>query len=613
MLGLFRFRYTSRMLLFVWMACACALPAHAAKRLLTVVVLPFDAGGALKYDLPDALELELELVETVIVKPNKRVWAELRKQSDKRFDAKTLKRVCKRRSCDILVRGVEGWTPDGEPALHIVAYARNGTARHWSMHDTTDTVDELAREITSALESSFRRWGKLKRVKVRFPDDPGYRDDEPITDDDLFVESASKKSKKKRAPVAVPEDEPLVLDDLFSVDRKQSNRSKKKKRRMARSLEPEEETNLGERTESRSTRDDDAMPAGEDERGFFDDSDNMPISEERERRSRRRDDEDRFDDEDDRYDRGETYRDERRENRSRRKRRERRSRRDDPYDDNAYDRKKRMDLDGDEDGSATSDVKLSHLFSVSGGLDLGSWYYAFDGNRPEQSTGFWIPVFPGARVQGTLWPIEWVGIDVDARAMIVNFETANADAPIYPQQFNAYQIGGGGALNGRYILDLGQLGVGGGGRIGYRYLGLIVEPQKHTGDNLPYTIVPGYHFHALSVGAHLFGAVRFLDRRLEVEVDADLLPATTYSEEPDNPGSGQLAFGWNVEGKVRMDLFKGVFLEGSLYTAGLYNTFTGTGDRLSGEYDADGNRVLVQGGTVLNGAGGAAVSLGYFF
>lgn len=541
---------------------------HAGQSLMSLVVLPFEATGAKQYELPDAIELELELVDSVIVKSNKRVWAALRKRKDARFAPKTIRQVCKRRDCDILIRGVEGWSKDGNEALHIVAYARDGTARYWSIHDRDDNVDALAAEVAKKLAKALRRWSRLKPIKVVFPDAPGYRDAEPISDEDLFVEVAPKRKAEKRVERKLPEEEPLALDDLFAVDRPPKKRDPSKRRRIAGTAGP----SRSEKTEKKRE------------------------AERREKKRRKRDEADarRRREQGDSYDDGRDSKED--EGHQRRK-----------------ERKRMAEPEEEDDSERETDPRLSHLVLVGAGVDIGTWYYAFQANRPDQDAGFWNPAFPGLRVHGSLWPIEWVGVDVDARAMWVPFETEDPTAPIVPKKFSVYQISAGGALNGRYIMHLGAFGLGAGGRIGYRYLGALVEPQTHSGDSLLYTVVPGYHFHALSVGGHFFASAIFLERRLEIEVDADLLPATTYSETPDNPGSGQLAFGWNVEGKIRFDLIYGIFAEGSIYTAGLYNSYMGTGDRLSGNYGDDGTRTLVQGGNVWNAAGGASLGVGFFW
>jgi hypothetical protein len=156
--------------------------------------------------------------------------------------------------------------------------------------------------------------------------------------------------------------------------------------------------------------------------------------------------------------------------------------------------------------------------------------------------------------------------------------------------------------------------LGGGVRVGYRYLGMLVEPQTHEGDNQLFTLVPGYHFHALAVGPEVFVSVVLLRRRLELEVRADVLPFSSYRETPDNPGASSLAFGWNVGATLRMDLLYGLFVVAEAQSEGIYATFSGTGDRRSALVDnTTGVREYVDGGTVWNTDEQGSVGLGFFW
>jgi len=564
-----------------------------------IVVVPFEAEGALAYEVPKELELELELHEGVIVVASARTWAELKKQGAKKFDRKTLQKVMQRRGVDVLMRGVKGYDDDGAEALHVLLYANDGRVRfQGTLTESLDAPDALPGLIASVVEEPLHRFDGLAAIEPVFPAKPkkGAKpraapvvvDDEPpppppakdaVDDSHLFVDFDDGKDKRdaKRAPPKRADlgDKPIERTDRRARvvggdgDDDDDDDDEPAPRAATRAQKPAE------------TTDDDEAPEDKPRRRRFDDPDD---NEPEEKRPAART---RFIDEDD--ERASTDRDKKR------------------------DRASMADVVDDEK-PAGDEPDLSHVVSVAVGAGGASWFYDFAANKPIQSNQFLAPIFPAGTLRIDLWPIEWVGVDVDAHLQAVRFNVDDPSAPIQPQTFFAYRYGASAAAKGRYILHLGNVGVGAGGRVGYRLLGAFADKQTHADDGDFFTVVPGYMFHTIFVGAELYAAVVFFERRLEFEWRLDGLPLTRYEEYPDNPGAESLAFGWATTANVRMEIFYGAFAELYFFHSGAIVTFDGVGNRRGALLDAtSGQRELIQGGRVTTIDGTAGLALGWMW
>jgi hypothetical protein len=285
----------------------------------------------------------------------------------------------------------------------------------------------------------------------------------------------------------------------------------------------------------------------------------------------------------------------------------------------------RADVGDGAEGTRLSDVegtvpapgstRLGRSFAISGAFDGGSWYYSFTSATGFGNNAVVAPFYPGGAVFVDAFPlafagIDWIGVDADLALSFVPFRIEGGSLPVTPGSFVSFQTRGGAALKLRYTLDMG-LGVG--ARVGYRYFGANVETQtiELGGASEALTVVPGYELHAASLGLDVFFPFLLADRRFELELRADGLPATYYAESPDNPGGSSLAYGWAVSLAGRYDIVDGLFVEARASTTGAAITYTNGGKRQT--FDTEGQLVDLEGGSVLNLAGGFNFGFGFMW
>lgn len=530
---------------------------------LTVVVLPFvgkNTGGS---EVKEAIELELELVEVVQVSASDAVEGDVRRGGKKAFDAAALASTMSKRGVDVLVRGERGPGEKNPDALLVIAYGKDGQPRFFKELALGSEPDAAAATIVDSLRPTLEGWKSARPVRLPLADEKGIDTDDLIVDEDELLSgsgagsgsgsgSSSTSRMVARDRSADERDDRDVLDD----------EPPPKKTKAA----PKEET---KEKESKRT-------------GPLDFNDE-PVDRSpppRKKKSRIDDDSDVATERVARTEIGEDGR---------------RRTIDDVED----------EVEPDEDDK---DRKLAHTFALSGAFDGGTWYYQFDGGGigdTQVSANF----YPGGSVLIDAWPLSWVGLDGELAISAVQFQINGGPIVVTPESFLSLQTRAGTALKLRYTL---KNGIGLGGRVGYRYFGATVEPQTvNTGgrdENL--TVVPGYQLHAMSVGAEIFVPILIAGQRLEVDVRADGLPATYYSEQPDNPGQQSLAFGWAVQLAARYDIASGFYLEGRGQSTGTTVTYTEQGERKA----FVGNTLQqLQGGSVLNLAAGFSVGVGFMF
>ena len=528
-------------LLVVLMLCfhLAADTAHARKkskrrsqtRQLSVVVLPAEGmSPKAATELKEALELELELVDSARVEASDLVQEDLAGVGRREMDSQALSRILQKRRVDVLIRAektgsgvqVQALGSDGKPRL-IRDLQGSGT-------------DEIVRKATSALKPALKQWGGLKPIKTEDSEDeevavrPSRRVGADVDNSSLFVDEEDLVGTGKKPKAAGQGDKPKREDPAREA-----------------------------RADARNGRD--VVDGGKDD--------------ERTRRSLQGDE-------------GES-------------------------------RSAHGSID-DTDEAPSPAVKSTHLLAVSAGFDGSTWQYRFDGldgvAGNKQTVG--ATFFPGVAVHADVWPLDWLGVDVAGTASFVRFLiSGGGNLLIKPDQFTSLHLNIGAAAKARYLLQLGGDGaliplVGIGGRIGYRYWSADVEPQviADTGDAL--TLVPGFTLHALTIGPEVYLPVAIGGHRLELEARLDILPATFYSESPDNPGATSLAFGYAGELLTRMDLFYGLFAEASVKSTGLLVTFEGAGNRSVMNRDTGALNKL-QGGEAINITAGFSASVGFFF
>ncbi len=543
-----------------WMS----LPAWAATTYKTVVV-PFEASPEIRYELPVAVELELELVEKVVVKSNKRVWAELRRKKKRKYEPRVLRKVMKRRKLDILITGKV--VDDVGPELEVVAYGRDGKPRIIERFPYPDNIDASAAAIVERLTPKLNTFGELKPVDraaiAKAADRGGFGDgEEPTDDDDLFVDLEGgakkkddvKRDKPKRARTKSKRDDDWDREVADKGDDRGGKKKKKRRRRSAFDEEP------------RAARDDD-------------------------KRSRRR----LVGDDDD--------------------------------DDEARRRSRLKNGVEDDDDAA----RLTHWVSVAVAPEAGTWLYQFNAQKAGQDGGFSARVYPSFNLRLDAWPIEWVGGEVTLRGAAVPFCIGtpglfatcdeDANARVTPRQFWAYRGSAQVAAKARYVFHFNNIGFGGGARVGYRYAGAFVDRQKNVDDNQDHTLVPGFNWHAVTLGAEGYAALVLFSRRFEFELKADLIPGFPpysllyYQEVPDSPGQSWWVLGGVASATARLEVIFGVFVDVHLFGAAGYVTYDGTGNRRGELRDANDptQRELLVGGTVINANAGASVGVGWMF
>jgi hypothetical protein len=277
---------------------------------------------------------------------------------------------------------------------------------------------------------------------------------------------------------------------------------------------------------------------------------------------------------------------------------------------------RRSVADAEAELLSEGDIKTSHFIAVSGAFDGATWLYAFDGNAGLSMPQVRANFYPGFSVRGDIWPLPFLGFDVHGALSAVQFEIKNgADLQIAPEKFVSYQTNAGLSARGRYTFRLGDDGVlrviGVGGRLGYRFFGSSVETQTVSGGPI-LTVVPGFALHGLAVGPELYVPLFVADRRIEIELKLDGMPATFYNESPDNPGQSSLAFGYHAELLVRADLFGGFFFEAAARSTGANIAFEGQGDRVTVD-PTQAALVPLQGGQATNLTAGFSVGLGFFY
>jgi hypothetical protein len=555
---------------------------------LTIAVAPFVGDGSGGRAMAEAIEIELELVPQVIVKGDRWLRSDLRRAKDRGFERKPLARIMKRRKVDILLRG----RAVGDE-LEVIAFAKDGRPRWVKRYSQPDDIDSAAQDIVAALAVKLKRWRKLRPVPLKAAE----AEPEP-------------EPRPGRRPVAEPEPEADDVDDVDDVlvefDAEPGEDAEPEPRRRV-AADEEEDDDLDDLLVGGS--DDDAKADGGRRRVVAGGSDDDDEGEKPRRRARSFDEDD---DEEDRPRRRTLLSDDdgddedEEEDRSRR----RYVTMDDDEDEDDF-RPRRSMAEVDEGGPLA--VGPTHWLAFSGGAGGSLWYYEFAGANPNND---WV-LGPFTQFGGggsvSVWPIKYVGAQGwFSASMLPGLDIGGFGAN--PQTLDV--IGASAAVTGRarYPFELGMVTVAPGARLGYRYWGAFVDQQTDATDPnnvLLKTLVPGWQFHALSVGAEVYVAIRALDRRFEVELQLDALPLTRYDEEPDDPGASSRAFLFG-SGQliVRAPIIHPVFIE--LYGRGVGGLaeFEGLGTRLARDGDPRGP---IDGGTVLNSEFGGGAAVGIFF
>lgn len=263
------------------------------------------------------------------------------------------------------------------------------------------------------------------------------------------------------------------------------------------------------------------------------------------------------------------------------------------------------------------------LLSIS--FDGGPSVYEFVGDGGIGNLKNLVPFSPGGGGRLEVLPlaalgVRWLALEGDLVLSRASFPINPGPYPVNgelvtlsPPEFVSLRVRGGGALKLRYAFP-NDLAVG--VRLGYRHYGASVEPQVITlaGQRRNVTLVPGFVLHALSTGLELHWPALLADRRLELDVRVDGLPATRYEEAPDNPGTDSVAVGWSAAVMARCEIAGGFFVEISGHSTGIVGSFLLNPGTEPDRYTIRGPELVqFKGGDVMNLVAGFTAGLGFMF
>lgn len=542
-------------------AAAARKKRKASPAPLTVVVLPFVGKATGGLDAKEALELELELVDNVRTADSSLLEQDLRKVGRKAWDKDALAGILKRREVDVVLRGERGPGERSPDALLVTAWARDGQPRFFKELALGTSPDAAAAAIVAGLRPALEGWRGLRPIRLPSTGEKNVDgDSNRLRAEDVLMDEDEDAGEKKRTASGAGSGERRILADSDGSEAGDDEKRGKQK------------------TETRTP---------------LDFNDPAPPAEDDEPKSRRR----RLDD------------DEPEDRLARAGRDDSGGRRGLGDDD---DRDSRPDMGSiDDEVSEDEERKNGHKLLLSGAFEGGTWFWSFDGGGlGDQQLS--APFYPGGGVTVDVWPLSglpWFGVDGDIALSAVPFQIQGGALRITPGEFVAMQMRAGAAAKARYAFSNG-LGVG--VRAGYRYFGANVETQtiQVGGQAQTLTVVPGFTLHGVSAGMEIFFPLLVAQRRLEIELRADALPATYYAEAPDNPGSTSLGVGWSAFLGVRFEVASGFFVEARGQSVGASVDFQNAGQRVA--FVGDKLQQL-QGGTVLNATAGFALGVGYMW
>jgi hypothetical protein len=167
--------------------------------MLDIAVMPFVAVGGEAQEAKEALELELELVETARVQSSEALQTELNDLDGDPFAPDALAVVMKRRGIEVLVA-----TPEGLSKRVVVAFAADGRARLVKELPRGAGADQLAATTMAALKPLLSKWSKAKPVALPEPTPTKKRArmDDDVTGESGVVPEPGRKKKDAKSPKA---------------------------------------------------------------------------------------------------------------------------------------------------------------------------------------------------------------------------------------------------------------------------------------------------------------------------------------------------------------------------------------------------------------------------
>ncbi|MFH1810358.1 MAG: hypothetical protein ABIJ09_16550 [Pseudomonadota bacterium] len=552
-----------------------------------VVILSFEGPSSGGAELADAVELELELAEGVVLVPRRPVEKRLRRGRD-RLSADSVSSALRSSEADLALTGQGRDSRDG-PVIDIRAYTRDGQMvvnEVFTLTSDEPDADTLAPLIADSLREAVASGLREVRPRAEPEEEPAVARSTARSDDDLFVDDAELEGRR---PVteAPPRDSSRDssrdgdrggrrLDDDAGTDRGG---------RPVITEQPEPERSRSGWGDHYRDEDQGDDRAGRDNPGR-----------DRDRSSRRDDpgDQDRRRDERDDRDRGRRrLLDEGEEDWDRRVIAP--VRREEP-------RPRVGDIDaGTDSGERTGARALLPYVAVAAAFEPLYWNYAVEA-AAGRSRVDWSPLSPlaGGSLRLEVWPIPYAGVDAQARFGKVQVDLTGIPG-LNEKAIEIYFYEAQLHLRGQYLLDATWPGFAVGARLGYRFLMADTAPQT------PFTVVPGYTAHMLAPGVDI--RLPFHPQYAVLMASAEVVPFALYTEAPDEPGQPGSAslFGWRVDALFRSTIAYGIFVELRLFYEEFYVTYAGAGTRT----DAGGGAFAD--GKVTTGLRGLSLGAGWSY
>ncbi|HEY4219962.1 MAG TPA: hypothetical protein VGO62_01440, partial [Myxococcota bacterium] len=393
------------------LALLFATPAWAAKKKrhrqtgLALVVLNFtgkNTGGA---DAKEALELELELVDSVQVGASDTLQNDVQAVGKRAFDASVLSGLMQKHKVDILVRGERGRGEKELDALLVTAFGKDGQPRFFKELPLGREPDETAGAIAADLKTALASWKAQKPIKLPSPDDAADTGHSKISAADVLADDdpdkhappppPKKAAASGRVTSAIDDDDDPPPAAPKKADKKASAASSSDGSPLDFNNDPADTPK-----KHRASVDDDSPPE-KVARSDIDDSG----------------------------------------------------------------RRHTIDDVSDAAKDADQPAKLAHALAISGAFDGATWYYAFDGGGVGD-TAVAATFYPGGSASVDFWPLKFLGVDAELGLAAVPFKISGGDVAVTPSEFTAIQTRAAVALKGRYTL---KNGIGLGVRLGYRY------------------------------------------------------------------------------------------------------------------------------------------------
>lgn len=537
-----------------------------------VAILDFVGPGSGGSAMADAIELELELADDLVLVPRKKIQRRLRK-GRQRLSADSVANAVRGRSVDLIMCG-QGKRLRRGFTIHLSVFRPSGSlffAEDYKVNGKGPDVETLGSLMAESLTDAIAEGGVAEpqsAVDDEYPDDE-YPDAEyPDTEN------------PSDGPASSSSGDSSGDDDLF-VDDDELNGAASAHGPIGGDADKNDRASGRRPIAGTSSQADDSSSGGSWGARYKDDK-----APQRESASSSRDDDD--------WDR--------RVMGDRDSSRPRRS----AWDDDTRGRRAPQhdsiaDIDEGKTGQDAASGAARDLIPtlmLSGGFDLQQWLYDLKSDTGTSKVD-WGPSYGGS-LHAVAWLLPYVGVEAGGSygtmqidlSRIPGLEQKAIEVFVYSAQLQ---------LRGQYVLTKGWPGFAVGGRLGYRLLMTNAAPQS------PFTVVPSVTAHMLSPGLDL--RLPLHPQYAVLNIGAELLPFGVYSEAPDEPGAAGSAsmLGFRLDLTLRSFIAYGVFAE----LHGYY-------EQINVGYTDAGTRSAITGGThvagqVVGGLRGLNLRLGWSF